>query len=177
MAIDESSENPASRVRQGGVTIQSGEANFTTPSRGVTGGATTISTPTVTATAGDDASGRFMVSDAGNTGIDVYKGVVGGQTKNGQKIQLASNEGLRIDATGAAGPKIALPGIPILLAPPHQAEIAYVDPARSTTLLAWKAVSGATAYHILLDFNVSFTMPVYDRKDCKVESSMELRGL
>lgn len=177
MTIDESTENPASRVRQGGVTIQSGEANFTTPPRGVTGGATTISTPTVTATAGDDAAGKFTVSDAGNTGIDVYHGQVGGQTKTGQKILLASNEGLRIDATGTAGAKIALPGIPTLLAPPHQAEIAYVDPARSTTLLAWKAVPGATAYHILLDFNVSFTRPVYDRKDWRVGSSMELRGL
>jgi hypothetical protein len=177
MTIDESSENPASRVRQGGVTIQSGEANFTTPPRGVTGGATTISTPTVTATAGNDASGKFMVSDSGNTGIDVYKGVVGGQTKNGQKIELASNEGLRIDATGTAGPKIVLPGIPILQAPPHQAEIAYVDPARSTTLLAWKPVQGATAYHILLDFNVSFMRPVYDRKDWRLGSTMELRGL
>jgi hypothetical protein len=177
MTIDESSENPASRVRQGGVTIQSGEANFTTPSRGVTGGATTISTPTVTATAGNDASGKFMVSDAGNTGIDVYQGLVAGQTKSGQKIQLASNEGLRVDATGTAGPKIALPGVPTLTAPPHQAEITYVDPARSTTLLKWKDVPGAAAYHIMLDFNVSFTRPVYDRKDWKVGSSMELRGL
>jgi hypothetical protein len=52
-----------------------------------------------------------------------------------------------------------------------------VDPARSTTLLHWNAVPGAAAYHILLDFNVSFTRPVYDRKDWKVGSSMELRGL
>jgi hypothetical protein len=177
MTINESTENPASRVRQGGVTIQSGEANFTTAPRGVTGGATTISTPTVTATAGDDAAGRFTVSEGGNTGIDVYRGQVGGETKAGQKIVLASNEGVRIDATGTAGAKIALPGIPTLLAPPHQAEIAYVDPARSTTLLAWKAVPGAVAYHILLDFNVTFARPVYDRKDWKVGSSMELRGL
>lgn len=177
MTIDESSENPSSRVRQGGVTIQSGEANFTTPARGVTEGATTISTPTVTATAGNDAAGKFTVTDGGNTGIDVYHGVVGGQTKSGQKIQLASNEGLRIDGAGTAGPKIALPGVPSLTAPPHQAEITYVDPARSTTLLKWKDVPGATAYHIMLDFNVSFTRPVYDRKDWKSGSSMELRGL
>ena len=177
ITIDESSENPASRARQVALTIQSGEANFQTPLRGVPGSETRISTPTVRATAGDDVAGNIAVADTGDTGIKVYRGVVGAETRTGQVVQLASNEGLRVDAGGNAGPKILLPGVPVLLAPPHQAEIAYVDPARSTTLLAWKAVPGAVAYHVMLDYNASFTRPVVDRKDWRTGSSMELRGL
>lgn len=177
ITIDESSENPTSRSRQVALTIQSGEANFQTPERGVPGSETRISTPTVRTTAGDDVVGSILVADRGDTGIKVYRGVVGAETKAGQKVQLSANQGVRVDATGVAGPKIALPGVPTLLAPPHQAEIAYVDPARSTTLLAWKAVPGAAAYHVLLDYSVSFTRPVVDRKDWRSGSSIEVRGL
>jgi FecR protein len=176
ITIDESSENPVSRKRQVAVTFQSGEANFQTPQKSVPGSATTISTPTVRTTAGDDVAGNIAVAESGDTGIKIFRGTVGTETKSGQRIALVSNEGLRVDATGTAGAKMTLPGVPTLLAPPHQAEIAYVDPARSTTLLAWKAVPGAAAYHFLLDFNVSFTRPVYDRKDWK-GASMELTGL
>ena len=177
ITIDESSENPASRARQVALTIQSGEANFQTPQRAVPGSATTISTPTVVTTAGDDVAGNIAVADTGDTGIKVYRGLVGAETKTGQRVQLASNEGMRVDATGVAGPKINLPGIPTLLAPPHQTEIAYADPARSTTLLAWNPVPGAVAYHVKLDFNPAFGRPLVDRKDWRSGSSMEVRGL
>lgn len=177
ITIDESSENPTSRSRQVALTIQSGEANFQTPERGVPGSETRISTPTVRTTAGDDVVGNILVADRGDTGIKVYRGVVGAETKTGQKVQLTSNQGVVVDATGVAGPKVTLPGVPILLAPSHQTEIAYIDPARSTTLLAWKAVPGAVAYHVLLDYSVSFTRPVVDRKDWRAGSSIEVRGL
>ena len=174
LTIDESSENPASRARQLALTIQSGEANFQTPQRGVPGSATTISTPTVRTTAGDDAAGNIAVADSGDTGIKVFRGSVGAETKSGQKVQLSSNEAVRVSAEGTPGPKLVLPGIP---APSHQTEIAYVDPARSTTLFAWKPVSEAVAYHVQLDFNPSFTHLLVDRKDWRTGASMELRGL
>ena len=177
LTIDESSENPASRVRQLALTIQSGEANFQTPQRGVPGSATTISTPTVRTTAGDDAAGNIAVADSGDTGIKVFRGSVAAETKTGQRVQLAPNEAVRVSSEGTPGPKVVLPGIPVLLAPTHQTEIAYVDPARSTTLFAWKAVNEAVAYHVQLDFNPSFTHLLVDRKDWRIGSSMELRGL
>jgi hypothetical protein len=177
ITIDESSEDPGSRSRQVAATIQHGIANFQTPQRGVPGSETRISTPTVRTTVGDDVVGNILVADSGDTGIKVFRGLVGAETRTGQKVELASNQGLRVDATGVAGPKIALPGVPVLLAPPHQAEIAYVDPARSTTLLAWKAVGEAVAYHVMLDYSLSFTRPVVDRKHWRTGSSMELRGL
>jgi len=177
LTIDESSENPASRVRQLALTIQSGEANFQTPQRGVPGSATTISTPTVRTTAGDDVAGNIAVADSGDTGIKVFRGSVAAETKTGQKVQLAPNESVRVSSEGTPGPKVVLPGIPVLLAPSHQTEIAYVDPARSTTLFAWKAVGDAVAYHVQLDFNPSFTHLLVDRKDWRTGASMELRGL
>ncbi len=177
LTIDESSENPASRARQLALTIQSGEANFQTPLRGVPGSATTISTPSVRTTAGDDAAGNIAVADSGDTGIKVFRGSVAAETKTGQKVQLAPNEAVRVSSEGTAGPKVVLPGIPVLRAPSHQTEIAYVDPARSTTLFAWKEVAEAVAYHVQLDFNPSFTHLLVDRKDWRTGASMELRGL
>lgn len=177
LTIDESSENPASRARQLALTIQSGEANFQTPQRGVPGSATTISTPSVRTTAGDDAAGNIAVAESGDTGIKVFRGSVAAETKSGQKVELAPNEAVRVSSEGTPGPKVVLPGVPVLLAPSHQTEIAYVDPARSTTLFAWLAVPEAVAYHVQLDFNPSFTHLLVDRKDWRTGASMELRGL
>ena len=51
-----------------------------------------------------------------------------GQTTGGDRLALAANEGLKIDAQGRAGPKVTLPGVPTLTAPPPQADIAYHEP-------------------------------------------------
>ncbi len=175
ITIDESSENPASRARQVALTISSGEANFQTPQRGVPGSQTRISTPTVRTTAGDDATGNIVVAESGDTGIRVFKGAVGAETKGGQKVQIGSNEGLRVDATGNAGPKVVLPGVPTLIAPSHQTEIAYVDPTKATTLLVWKKVPATVAYHVMLDYNPSFARPTVDRKGWSSGEQMEVR--
>src|SRR6266446_3464671 len=84
---------------------------------------------------------------------------------------------VRVSAEGTPGPKIVLPGIPALLAPSHQTEIAYVDPAHTSTLFAWKPVSEAVAYHVQVDLNSSFTRLLADRKDWRTGTYMELPGL
>jgi FecR protein len=175
ITIEEGADNPATRSRQVSLMISSGEANFQTAPRNVPGATTTIRTPTVNTTAGEQSAGNIFVAEGGDTGIKVFRGQVGAETKAGQRIQLNQNEGIKITTEGKAGPKIVLPDVPVLLAPPHQAEIAYVDPARSTTLLAWRPVTAAT-YHIMLDYNPNFGRPVVDRKEWK-SASMELRGL
>ena len=76
---------------------------------------------------------------------------------------------------GKAAEKVALPAVPALLAPPHQAEITYPNPARATTLLAWKAVPSAATYHVLVDYTPYFNRPLVDRR--AGSGSMELRGL
>ena len=173
ITIEEGAENP--RSRQVALMISSGEANFQTAPRAGPGSATTIRTPTVNTTAGEESAGNILVAEGGDTGIKVFRGQVGAETKAGDRIQLRQNEGLKVDTAGKAGPKIVLPGVPVLLAPPHQAEIAYVDPARSTTLLAWRPLTAAT-YHVMLDYNPNFARPVVDRREWK-PASMELRGL
>ncbi len=175
VTIEEGSGNPATRNRDVALRISSGEANFQTAPRNVPGASTEIRTQTINAKVGEQSAGNVAVAEGGATALNLYRGQAGAETKTGERIQLGRNEGIRVTNEGKAGPKIVLPDVPTLLAPPHQAEIAYVDPARSTTLLAWRPVTAAT-YHVMLDYNPNFGRPVVDRKDLK-SASMELRGL
>lgn len=175
ITIEESTENPVSRQQRVALSIQSGEANFQTAPRAVPG-STTISTPTVRTTAERDSAGNIQVADSGATGLRFFKGAGQVQTRNGQKIALASNEGVKVDAAGAAGAKTALPTVPLQTAPPHQTEVAYPDLNQGVTLLMWNAVAGASGYRVMVDYSPSFTRPLYDRQEHKA-TQLELRGL
>jgi FecR protein len=174
--IEETFEDPDSRQRRASVKVQSGEVNFQIPQRNVPGSATMISTPTVRTTATDEAEGNVNVVGGGASTLRLFRGKMEGQTTGGDPLALAANEGLKVDAQGRAGPKVTLPGVPTLTAPPPQANISYPSPAEATTLLAWKPVPGAVAYHVVVDMTASFNRPVVDRKEWK-PLSMELRGL
>ena len=174
--IEESSEDPSSKQRRASVKIQSGEVNFRVPQGDQRGSVTTISTPTVKTTAANEAEGNVNVAGGGASTLSLFRGTMQGQTTSGDKLALGANEGMRIDAQGRAGPKVVLPGVPTLTAPPPQADISYPSPAEATTLLAWKPVPGAVAYHVLVDMTASFNRPVVDRREWK-PLSMELRGL
>jgi hypothetical protein len=176
ITIEETSEDPASKQRRVAAKISSGEVNFQTVPRNVPGSAAVFSTPTVRTTAGDNSAGNILVQESGDSGIKIFRGTARAESNTGEKIELAANTGVRVDAGGKLGPKITLPGIPILLAPPHQAEISYPNPPSATTLLAWKAVPGAVSYHALVDYTPTFSRPVVDRKNWQ-GGSMELRGL
>jgi hypothetical protein len=156
--------------------ISSGEVNFQTVRKNVEGSSTEVSTPTVKATAGELAQGGIKVAEAGDTDVKLYRGSAVAETRAGQRVDISANEGVTVDAAGKAGPKVSLPVVPTLLAPPHQAEISYPDLARATTLLAWKPVAGAAAYHVMVDYSPYFNRPLVDRTGWR-ESSMELRGL
>jgi hypothetical protein len=174
--IEETFEDPTSKQRRAAVKIQSGEINFQVPQRDVPGSATTISTPTVRTTAADEAAGNVNVAGGGASTLRLFRGSMEGQTTGGDRLALNANEGLKVDAQGRAGPKVTLPGVPTLTAPPPQADISYPNPAEATTLLAWKPVPGAVAYHVVVDMTASFNRPVVDRKEWR-PLSMELRGL
>jgi hypothetical protein len=175
ITIEETTQNPVSRQQKVALSIQSGEANFQTASRSVPG-STTISTPTVRTTAERDSAGNIQVADSGATGLRFFKGGGEAQTRSGQKIALASNEGVRVDAKGAAGAKTALPIVPQLTAPPHQTEVSYPDLQQGVTLLMWNAVANAGAYRVMVDYSPSFTRPLYDKHGFKA-TQLELRGL
>ena len=158
ITIVESSQNPISRQQRVALSIQSGEANFQTAARGVPG-STTISTPTVRATAERDTAGNIQVAESGATGLRIFRGQGAAETRAGQRIALGSNEGVRVDAAGAAGPKLALPTVPQLTAPSNGTDIAYPDLAQGITLLLWSAVPEASAYRVMVDFSPSFARP------------------
>jgi hypothetical protein len=81
-----------------------------------------------------------------------------------------------VDATGAAGPKLALPTVPQLTAPSNGTDIAYPDLAQGITLLLWSAVPDASAYRVMVDFSPSFARPLFDRQNAR-STQMELRAL
>jgi hypothetical protein len=174
ITIEESSQNPVSLQQRVALSIQSGEANFQTAARTVPG-STTISTPTVRTTAERDTTGNIQVAESGETGLRIFRGAGHAETRSGQKILLASNEGLKVNASGQAGVKVALPNVPVLTAPPHQTEVAYPDPARAITLLMWKGVPGATGYRVMVDFSPTFVRPLVDRQGYP-RTQMELSG-
>ena len=175
ITIEESSQNPLSRQQRVALSIQSGEANFQTAARNVPG-ETTISTPTVRTTAERETTGNIQVADSGATGLRIFRGQGQAQTRTGQRIALASNQGVNVDAAGAAGPTLALPTVPQLTAPSNGTDIAYPDLAQATTLLLWNTVPGATAYRVMVDFSPSFARPLYDRRTER-PTQMELRAL
>lgn len=175
ITIEESTQNPVSRQQRVALSIQSGEANFQTAPRTVPG-STTISTPTVRTTTERETSGNIQVAESGATGLRIFRGAGQAETRAGQKIVLASNEGVKVDAGGAAGPKLALPTVPLLTAPPSETEVTYPDLARGVTLLVWSPVPAAQAYRVLVDFSPAFARPLYDRQGVH-GTQMELRGL
>ena len=176
ITIEETSEDPSTKRRKVAWHISSGEVNFQTVRKNVPESAAEISTPTVRTSAGELTEGGIRVAQSGDSDVRVYRGTTEVQTKTGEKVQLGASQGVKVDASGKAGPRMNLPSVPALLAPPHQAEISYVDPARATTLLAWKPVAGANTYHVMLDYSAYFSRPLVDQAGIR-DSSVELRGL
>ena len=176
ITIEETSEDPRSKRRRVAWHISSGEVNFKTVRPNVPGSQTEISTPTVKTTTTEDAAGGIKVQETGETEVKVSQGTTQLTTKSGETRALSSGKAIRVDVAGKAGPELVLPGVPTLLAPPHQSEVAYPDPARSSTVLAWKSVPNAVAYHLMLDYSAYFNRPLVDRTGIK-DSSQEVRGL
>jgi len=176
ITIEESSEDPRTKQRRVAAHISSGEVQFNAPRSTSAGAEREFSTPTLRTTTGEAAAGGVSVQESGESNVKLYTGTATVATKTGDSVQLAANTQLKVDAAGKAEPVHTLPSVPALLAPQHQTEITYQDPARATTLLVWKPVPGATAYHVMLDYNAYFNRPLVDRTGI-TEASVEVRGL
>ena len=176
ITIEETSEDPSTKRRKVAWHISSGEVQFNAPRPGAGGSEREISTPTLRTTTREAAAGGVAVQESGESNVKLYSGTAKVETKTGETLQLEANTQLKVDAAGKAGAAHSLPPVPALLAPQHQTEITYQDPARATTLLVWKPVPGATAYHVMLDYSAYFNRPLVDRTGI-TESSVEVRGL
>jgi hypothetical protein len=176
ITIEETSEDPSTKRRKVAWHISSGEVQFNAPRPGAGGSEREISTPTLRTTTREAAAGGVAVQESGESNIKLYSGTAKVETKTGETLQLEANTQVKVDAAGKAAPAHSLPPVPALLAPQHQTEITYQDPARATTLLVWKPVPAAAGYHVMLDYNAYFNRPLVDRSGI-TESSVEVRGL
>ena len=174
--IEATSSDPGNRRAKVGWRVSNGRVEFQVPPRGPAGGEAEISTPTVTARTETSATGAISVEQSGESDVRVYGGQVVASTKAGDTVQLTANEGVKIDQSGKAGVEVKLPASPVLLSPANQSEVAYPDPTRAITLLAWKPVPEAVSYQVLLDYSPHFNRPLVDRGGIR-NSSVEVRGL
>lgn len=175
ITIEETSEDPSTKRRRVAWHISSGEVNLQTVRYNVPGSATEVSTPTVKGTVGENAAANIRVAELGDSDIRMFRGTSRVETKSGQRVELLPNEGLKVNAEGKAGAKVALPGAPQLLQPPNQVELVQqgtTGPAR----LEWRGVPEAASYHVMLDYSPAFRRPLVDRTGIAA-TVHEVRGL
>ncbi len=176
ITIEETSQDPSTKVSRVRTHISSGEINLQTTRQSVPGSETSVSTPNLSGRMGENSNAAVRVAEGGDSDFRLFQGSGKLQTRTGQTLDLKANEAVKVDAAGKAAPKVVLPAIPTLLAPSHQAEITYPNAAQATTLLVWKGVPEATSYHVMVDYSAYFNRPIVDRKGLR-DSSVELRGL
>jgi hypothetical protein len=175
ITIEETSENPHTKQRKVSWHISSGEVNYQTARRNVEGSSTEVSTPTLKVRHEELTVGGIRVDEDGESDVRIFKGGGDGETKTGQEIRLAANEGVRVDSKGGLGPKLVLPTSPTPISPENGVELSYPNPRQSTTMLIWNEVANVVAYHIMLDQNPAFARPV--RNELRQGPRFEARGL
>ncbi len=175
ITIEETTEDPSTKARKIAWHISSGEVNFQTVRRNVPGSSTEVSTPKLRGQVGELTNAAVRVAETGDSNFRLFQGETQIITSAGQKLALQANEAVKVDASGKPAAKVALPGLPVLLAPAHQAEITYANAAKATTLLVWKGVPEAAAYHVMVDYSAYFNRPFVDSKH--QGTSVELRSL
>jgi hypothetical protein len=130
--------------------VQSGRVNFSVGDE-----TTEIVTPTVKATARENASGNIDVAEGGETGVKIFRGQAEVETSQGQRITLNENQAVRVDAAGQAGATLELPPPPTLVAPAAKARLPFVAPPEATARLSWNAVKNGVTYRVAMDYNVT----------------------
>jgi hypothetical protein len=130
--------------------VQSGKVNFS-----VAGEATEIVTPTVRTTALENATGNIDVGERGETGVKIFRGQAELETTQGQKITLAENQAVQVDAAGKAGATLDLPPPPTLLGPASKSRLPLAAPPSPSARLTWTDVKNGATYHVALDYNVT----------------------
>ena len=158
ITIEETSKDPATSAGKVSWRVSSGEINYETKQRA--SGSTEAVTPTFRLALEGNSAGTMRVSESGQTSVAQLAGVANIETKTGQKIRLAANEGLRVDASGKAGAKQMLPESPIVASPTSGA---VSLPEGAPFSLSWSASSGASAYRVVAESAGAASEVVFDR--------------
>ncbi|MEO8361573.1 MAG: fibronectin type III domain-containing protein [Vicinamibacteria bacterium] len=132
--------------------VSSGEINYETTQRG--SGSTEAVTPTFRLALESNSAGTMRVSESGLTAVAQLAGGANLETKSGEKIHLGANEGIRVDATGKAGAKQALPDKPVAQNPGGATGVVSLGPGAALAL-SWSPSRGATAYRVQLELKIA----------------------
>jgi hypothetical protein len=163
ITIEESSENPRTNEHKFVWKVSSGEVNYGSGAGTGPGSLTEVSTDTMRLRHSGPSAGAVRVAQSGESDVRLFRGTGEVETKGGQKVKVAANQGVRVSATGQAGATVTLPGAPVLVAPTHDANLVYANPSVATTTLSWKQASGAQKYRVVVDVTPGFYRPMVDR--------------
>jgi hypothetical protein len=169
ITIEETTENPQTKKPSVRWNISSGAVNLYARN------SAEVITPTLRVRQEADSTGAIRVAQGGESEVQIFKGAGNVETRTGQRVSLGSNEAVRVDATGQAGAKVALPAVPQLVLPADEADLLYANPAGATTTLQWGGVQGAEAYRVMVDSNPQFFRPLVDQVHDGTQ--VRLRGL
>jgi hypothetical protein len=147
---------PETRVRLGGTAehpsatwqVQSGSVRFSVGNQ-----EDLIVTPTATLTAPSGASGVIDVAGPGSTELGCFRGRAEIVTTAGATVMLREREAVRVGERGLPGETQTLPRPPVILSPPGQTELPWVDVPQATVELAWEPVPEGDTYRVALSYN------------------------
>jgi hypothetical protein len=128
--------------------VTSGEINYETSRKD--SGSTEAYTPTFRLALEGNSAGTMRVGEGGLTAVAQLSGTANIETKTGEKIRLAANEGLKVDATGKAGAKQVLPDPPAVQIPGDGSGLlSLVEDA--PVVVSWSPSAGAAAYRVQVE--------------------------
>ena len=172
ITIEETSKGPNSTSGRVAWKVSSGEINYETTQKN---GSTEAVTPTFRLALEGNSAGTMRVSESGLTAVAQLAGAANLETKTGEKIRLGANEGIRVDASGKAGAKQALPDKPSVTSPSTGATLSLGEGI--SVGFAWSPAKGAAAYRVQLEsVVVGGREMVFDRDSVK-GSSFSAPGL
>jgi hypothetical protein len=148
ITIEETSRDPNATSGKIAWKITSGEINYETSRKD--SGSTEAYTPTFRLALEGNSAGTMRVGEGGLTAVAQLSGTANIETKTGEKIRLAANEGLRVDASGKAGAKQVLPDPPAVQTPGDGAGVVSLS-EDAPVVVSWSPSAGAAAYRVQVE--------------------------
>ena len=130
--------------------VQSGRVNFSVGDE-----TTEIVTPTVRTTALQNASGNIDVTDAGETGVKVFRGQAEVETTPGPEDHPHREPGRAGRRRGQGGRQAGPAAAADARRPRGKGQAAAGRPPEASARLSWNAVQNGVTYRVAMDYNVT----------------------
>jgi hypothetical protein len=174
ITIEETSKDPNSTSGRIAWKVTSGEINYETARKD--SGSTEAFTPTFRLALEGNSAGTMRVGEGGLTSVAQLAGAASIETKTGEKIRLGANEGVRVDASGKAGSKQALPDPPSAQAPGDASGLVSLAEA-APVVLSWSASAGSSTYRVQVELKTPGGREVAFDRDGVKGTSVGVPGL